>query len=430
MRFKLLSSKFYILTSSSSRSGQSLVEILIGMAIGISLIMGGIGLIIPSMRINTQVTNVQRGAALAKELLDNVRVWSEGSWNNVLALSTGTANMYYLNALQSPFAAATGTELVANNPVTSGLAGWWKFDEGTGTVAFDSSGKNANGNWQGTLGSQWTTNSKVGAYAGNFNGSNNYVNVGNWGSFPAQGTISFWTNTAALASYPNALTTNYNGGNAGIRFEQSGGGFTAVIGNDGGTYNGFTYTSGMAINTWYHVVLTWDTSTNSVAGYWNGVRVFSASNSYWATTIPNFAIGEGFNTLRYWNGKIDDVRIYKRALSAIEINQLYTSQTFTRSFYVNDVYRDAGGNILATGGGTYDPSTKQITVAYGWAGNPTSTMSMYLTRNRDNIYAQTDWFGGPGATSAATSVGNQFAGSSNIDYTTTTGSIYINIPGY
>lgn len=412
------------------RSGQSLVEILIGMAIGIFLIVGGIGLIVPSMRTNTQVTNIQRGSALAKELLDSARVWSEGNWNNLFALATGTGKPYYLNTLQSPFTAATGTEVVANNPVTSGLVGWWKFDEGTGTVAFDSSGKNANGNWQGTLGGQWTTNSKVGPYAGNFNGSNNYVGVGNLGSFPTQGTISFWMNTAALASWPNPLTTNYSGGNAGIRFEQAGNVFAAVVGNDGGTYNAFIYTSGMSTSTWYYVVLTWNASTNSVAGYWNGAQAFSASNSYWATTIPNFAIGEGFSTLRYWNGQIDDVRIYNRALSAIEINQIYTSQTFIRSFYVSDVYRDVSGNILITGGGTYDPSTKQITVAYSWAGSPTSTMSMYLTRNTNIIYNQTDWSGGPGATSAATSAGNQFASSSNISYTTTTGSIYISLPGY
>jgi hypothetical protein len=41
-----------------------------------------------------------------------------------------------------------------------------------------------------------------------------------------------------------------------------------------------------------------------------------------------------------------------------------------------------------------------------------------------------NYAGGPGASNAATSVNNQFASSSNIDYSTTTGSIYVSIPGY
>lgn len=202
------------------RSGQSLAEILIGMAIGVSLIMAGIGLIVPALNTNTQVTNVQKGAALAKELLDNVRVWSEGNWNNVFALTTGTASHYYLVTTSSPFASSSGNQTIA-------------------------------------------------------------------------------------------LSTT----------------------------------------------------------------------------------------------------------------------TYTRYFYVSDAYRDGSGNIT-TSGGTYDPSTKQITAAYSWPSGSTSTMSMYLTRNRDNVYDQTDWSGGSGASSSATSVGNQFATSSNISYTTTTGSIYVSIPGY
>jgi len=204
------------------RSGQSLVEVLVGMAIGIFLIVTGIGLIVPSMNTNTQVSNIQKGAALAKELLDNVRVWSEESWNNVFALATGTANHYYLNASSSPFASSSGSQAI-----------------------------------------------------------------------------------------------------------------------------------------------------------------------------------------------------------------VLSTTTYTRYFYVSDVYRDGSGSIITTGGGTYDPSTKEITAAYSWTGGSTTdTMSMYLTRNRNNIYDQTDWSGGSGASSAATSVGNRFATSSNIDYATTTGSIYINIPGY
>jgi type II secretory pathway pseudopilin PulG len=101
--------------------------------------------------------------------------------------------------------------------------------------------------------------------------------------------------------------------------------------------------------------------------------------------------------------------------------------TYTRYFYISDVYRTSGA-ITPTG--AYDPSTKQISVVYGWINGQTSTMSTYLTRNQDAAFSQTDWSGGPGASGAVTSTGNQFASSSNIDYTTTTGSLYVSIPGY
>ncbi len=105
--------------------------------------------------------------------------------------------------------------------------------------------------------------------------------------------------------------------------------------------------------------------------------------------------------------------------------------TYFRYFYLSDVYRTSAGSISSVPtSNTYDPSTKQVTVVYNWTQGTTSTMSTYLTRNTDAVIDQTDWSGGPGATSAATSVSNQFASSSNIDYSTTTGSIYVSIPGY
>lgn len=105
--------------------------------------------------------------------------------------------------------------------------------------------------------------------------------------------------------------------------------------------------------------------------------------------------------------------------------------TYTRSFSLFDAYRTGGGSITSVPtGNMYDPSTKQVSVTYDWVGGVTSTMSTYLTRNDNAAIDQTDWSGGPGATSAATSVGNQFTSSTNVDYSTTTGAIYVSIPGY
>ena len=118
------------------------------------------------------------------------------------------------------------------------------------------------------------------------------------------------------------------------------------------------------------------------------------------------------------------------ATSGIESIAIGTT-TYTRYFYLSDAYRTSGGGVTSTSAGNaYDPSTKQVSVVYHWTHGVTSTMSTYLTRNGDAVIDQTDWSGGPGASSAATSVSNQFASSSNIDYSTSTGVIYVSIPGY
>lgn len=104
--------------------------------------------------------------------------------------------------------------------------------------------------------------------------------------------------------------------------------------------------------------------------------------------------------------------------------------TYTLYFYLSDAYRDGSGNVtLASSTNTYDPSTKQVSVVYNWTGGKPGTISTFFTRNGDETFDQTDWSGGA-TSSVATSVDNQFGTSSNIDYTTSTGSIYVAIPGY
>ncbi len=102
------------------------------------------------------------------------------------------------------------------------------------------------------------------------------------------------------------------------------------------------------------------------------------------------------------------------------------TSTYTRYFYVNDVKRDADGKIDSNGSAN-DPSTKQITVIYAWPQSASNTLTTYLTRSRTpNIFRQTDWSGGGGQDVPVTSTGPAvFSTSTSIDYTSSTGSIYI-----
>ncbi len=121
-----------------------------------------------------------------------------------------------------------------------------------------------------------------------------------------------------------------------------------------------------------------------------------------------------------------------------------STTTYTRYFYVDDVVRkfDAivgagpkGGipGCLYPAGGELpvcfeDPSTKKITVEYSWPQSSIYSLSVYLTRHRNSVFVQTDWSGGPGQEGPVTAVNNKFSASSgNVSYSSTTGSILLNL---
>jgi len=104
-----------------------------------------------------------------------------------------------------------------------------------------------------------------------------------------------------------------------------------------------------------------------------------------------------------------------------------STTTYKRFFYVDDVYRDASGNIAAMPPWNYDPSTKKITVGCSWLGAATDTISVYLTRSSNRVFTQTDWSGGPNQAGPITSTNERFASSTtNIIYSTG-GSIRLNL---
>jgi hypothetical protein len=162
-------------------------------------------------------------------------------------------------------------------------------------------------------------------YALSFDGVDDYVNVGNFGSFYSKGTIEFWMYPSVVENYRNPFHTHFNGVNVGIRFEESSAPYFGVnIGNDSGVSAGHLYIdSGFVAGKWYHVILTWDTTTNMVTGYLDGTQKFNAAHTLWPTTLPSITIGRGFSIDRSWNGFIDEVRIYDNALSAYQIQSHY-----------------------------------------------------------------------------------------------------------
>jgi hypothetical protein len=160
-----------------------------------------------------------------------------------------------------------------------------------------------------------------------FDGTNTIV-FPSLGSTYTYGTIMFWTLATAMVNYNNAFATHGLGSNVGFRWEENAAGtFGVVMGNDAGTYSAGQYiASGMAINTWYHVVLVWDASANTAVGYLNNSQVFNQSQTYWASTLPQPTMGAGFSASRLWQGYFGNTMIYNRKLSASEVSKIYNVQ--------------------------------------------------------------------------------------------------------
>lgn len=196
------------------------------------------------------------------------------------------------------------------------------IDAGLSSTALDQSGNSRNG----TL-----TNGTAYNVFGNgsflFDGTDDYIALGNYGSWPDYGTINFWMYPTEVVNFRNPFHTHLNGVNAGLRFEMSTGGtFGVLFGTDAGTFTGHTITSSLTANNWYLVTVTWDKPKSIVYAYLNGAPVVVAAfNGTWATTIPSVTLGRGFSTdaARQFKGYISSYFFYTDILSADAVSYIF-----------------------------------------------------------------------------------------------------------
>jgi len=275
------------------------------------------------------------------------------SSNNVIGAWSGTWNGL-ISDLRIYNTALSETQvglLYNGTDITEGLVSHWKLDEEDGTNAEDSSGDN-----DGTLlyGPYWTrqttdlsgngntgTTHNIsyaldhnGAYNGamSFDGTDDYVDCGNNVLFDSseQVTVSFWAKLNGYSvQYPVILL---------LKTEQSTGfGFfySATSG-----YTGFNFGSNVNfvrlktagnisssfVGVWKNVAMVYDgvsrTTNSSYKLYINGVEQSLVASSAF-TVVPQVNNIDTPVSNNQFNGSIDDLRIYDRALDEDEIRTLY-----------------------------------------------------------------------------------------------------------
>jgi hypothetical protein len=207
------------------------------------------------------------------------------------------------------------------HPLAKGLVGCWLMNEGSGTVVQDLSGKGNMGTITNTL---WVPG-KFGPCL-NFDGSGDYVSASRLGAIaPASDySVCFWTKFNTVGGSSRFVIDQVR--NSGDRF--------AVFTNDSGTspkiifehYNGSSYNPvrGRTILTtgsWYYFCLVNNGADQAQKKiYLNGIDNTEATTTDLSpgSDASSFHIGS-----LIFNGLIDNVGIYSRALSASEIAWLY-----------------------------------------------------------------------------------------------------------
>ena len=150
---------------------------------------------------------------------------------------------------------------------TNGLVGYWNFNEGSGTTAGDTSGNNNNGAL--TNGPTWTSG-KVGSGAVSFDGTNDYVDLGNPNSLiPGSGiTMSAWIKLSSTSGNQFVIAKDDSTAPVNdtfIRYQANTGIFCEV----GGT--GAAIATNVSTGVWYHWACTYDGA--NIISYVNGAEI-------------------------------------------------------------------------------------------------------------------------------------------------------------
>ncbi|MBP9759118.1 prepilin-type N-terminal cleavage/methylation domain-containing protein [Candidatus Dojkabacteria bacterium] len=219
----------------------------------------------------------------------------------------------------------------APSPVTH-----WKFDEGTGSSANDSSGNGNNGTL--TNGPTWVTG-KYGNALNFISASSSFVRapITNDNKLNIRGAISYsaWYKRNTNTGYQTLIDMIDNCGTVEtdgyfLRFYDSTLVFYSAINDVAGQDPfSFGYTNiaqtGDTTN-WHHVAVTWDgtTSANAVKMYLDGVMVSQATANSTAanmsTLVGSYLSAGVLNCNAHaFDGKIDDVRIYNYARTQAQV---------------------------------------------------------------------------------------------------------------
>jgi len=254
--------------------------------------------------------------------IDQVRIFNT-------ALSAGAVTSLYNETV------ATASNSYINLP---SCVAYYKMSDATDeTGSYDGTPTNVNFNVAGKFGN-----------AGEFNGSSSKI-LPSSSPIPSSGafTVSAWVKT----SISNHCFISF--GDFWLKSEYLSGVFSL-----GDINTSFQGTTDISDGNWHHCVLTVDASNNIVL-YVDGVSEDTGTATISRTNGGSFVIGvaRNSNPVYYWNGSIDQVRIFNRAITSNEVETLYNEVECIPTIVPTDYFNP----VIYTGDGTNGGNTKNIT---------------------------------------------------------------------
>jgi len=224
------------------------------------------------------------------------------------------------------------------------------------TYVHDWSGNNNNGTVFGA-----TYKSTLGKFFGSFEFNNinqDYVEINhsNKLNLANGGSIGFWVRPTSSSKWRIVLFkgtgVDWASSPFTFRLEDSSNKICMYISNSDGVITNLCSQGGLNLNTWYHVVGTWNSSDANlyVNGLLNGTYAFSPGEFPLLESTYPLTIGKTDTGLTEWyayfNGSVDELIMYNRVLSLDEIQEHYqrnlvknTTQNWTINYVSDGSYK-------------------------------------------------------------------------------------------
>lgn len=254
----------------------------------------------------------------------------------------------------------TGAAVVPNSAIAR-----WRFEDASNTSNVVDSWNNVNGS---ITGAKYSTNAISDSQSLSFDGSDDLVSMGDVASLnPGTGEMSWslWYSSNSSNQYSYFVEKEVFSSGYAIRKDT---GSSIIVDIDDGSASVSLSTSNLPFDgTWAHIVVTWDGSTAKI--YIDGTEEASDSNSSMGSVSNSgtFYLGHRDASDDHYQGKLDDVRVYDKALSNTEVSDIYnnvdTSGTSANTLYksatlgtnsdssATDMALDDTGNYVVVAGG-------------------------------------------------------------------------------
>jgi hypothetical protein len=295
-------------------------------------------------------------------------------------------NLFLTIAATLGLTAVTMAQNVPSYVSTNGLVGWWPFNG-------NANDESANSN-DGTVTGSTLTADRFGntnnAYS--FNGTSaNYIDVPHNSSFNVSNvTISAWYNAidygVNTTSWKRLIVSKREWGGWGNSFEVNiEAPYSGTINKMQAcwTINGVNSTltfedSSLLTNTWSHFVYTHDNDSAKIYLNGNLVQSMAISGGLTNNTLPVRFGGRPSDGWHPFNGALDDIGIWNRALSACEIQDLYNSQLNSSAGINagNDITVCQGDQVTLSGSGGSN---------YNWSGGINNNTPFVTTNSQDYV---------------------------------------------